>query len=98
MTTATYSAARENLADLWNQVEDTREEIILQRRGHEDLALLPAHELRALQETAHLLRSPANAVRLLRALTRSRRDDGGSGFASIDELAREIGLATSGEE
>lgn len=98
MTTATYSAARENLADLWNQVEDTREEIILQRRGHEDLALLPAHELRALQETAHLLRSPANAIRLLRALTRSRRAEGQTEFASIGELAREIGITARGEE
>lgn len=92
MTTTTYSQARENLASLWDQVEDTREEIILRRRGHEDLALLPAHELRSLQETAHLLRSPNNAVRLLRALARSRKGGDAPEFPSVDELARELGI------
>ena len=61
MTTVNYSAARERLAELWNDIEDSREEVILRRRGHEDLALLPAQELRSLKEVAYLLRSPANA-------------------------------------
>lgn len=92
MTTMSYSRARENLASLWDRIEDSRDEVILRRRGHEEMAMLPAQELRSLQETAHLLRSPANAVRLLRALTRSRNGEGAQDFASIDELAREIGL------
>ena len=92
MTIMSYSEARAKLADLWDQVEDTREEVILQRRGHEDLALLPAHELRGLQETAHLLRSPANALRLLRALERSRRGDEAAEFATTDDLAEAVGL------
>jgi antitoxin YefM len=37
------------------------------------MALLPADELNSLQETAYLLRSPANAERLLAALVRGRR-------------------------
>ncbi|HUF11725.1 MAG TPA: type II toxin-antitoxin system prevent-host-death family antitoxin [Longimicrobiales bacterium] len=94
MATATYSHARENLATLWDEVENTREEIILRRRGHEDVALLPAHELRSLQETAHLLRSPANAIRLLRALSRSRKGgNDGAEFETIDDLAEELGLS-----
>lgn len=87
-----YSHARDNLAELWDQVEDTREEIVLKRRGHEDLAMLPAEELRSLRETAHLLRSPANAVRLLRALERSRRGENGTSHESIENLAGELGL------
>lgn len=79
MTTISYSKARENLAAVWDEIEDSREEVILRRRGHEDLALLPAHELRSLRETAHLLRSPANAARLLTALARSR----GAGGAPV---------------
>ena len=71
MTTATYSHLREHLAEVWDTVEDTQEPVILQRRGHQDLALLPASELAGLMETAHLLRSPKNALRLLTALTRS---------------------------
>jgi antitoxin YefM len=92
MANVSYSHARENLAELWDQVEDTREEVVLTRRGHEDLAMLPAEELRSLRETAHLLRSPANAVRLLRALERSRRGQSGATYRSIDDLASELGL------
>lgn len=91
MTTVSYSAAREKLAEIWDEVEDSREEVILRRRGHEDLALLPAHELRSLKETAHLLRSPRNALRLLQALARSH-GEGGKEFDTIEALAAEIGL------
>jgi antitoxin YefM len=90
MTETSYSYARENLARLWDEVEDSREEIILTRRGHEDLALLPAHELRSLRETAHLLRSPANAARLLSALARSRAGAGALDFQSIDALTEAL--------
>jgi antitoxin YefM len=68
-----YSHARENLATLWDEIEDSREAAVIQRRGHEDMALIPADELSSLRETAYLLRSPENAVRLLTALTRARR-------------------------
>lgn len=91
MTTVTYSAARENLAEIWDEIEDSREEVILRRRGHEDLALIPAHELRSLKETAHLLRSPRNALRLLQALARSR-GEGGMEYETLEALAAEIGL------
>lgn len=87
----TYSSAREHLAEIWDEVEDSREETILRRRGHEDLALLPASELRSLKETAHLLRSPRNAARLLRALARSRKEEG-TEFDSIEALAAEVGI------
>lgn len=73
-TKASYSRARQNLASIWNEVENSREPAIMERRGHEDMALLPAEELASLQETAHLLRSPENAARLLSALARSRRE------------------------
>lgn len=89
-----YTYARDNLAELWDQAEDEREPIVIQRRGHEDMALIPAAELRSLRETAHLLRSPANAERLLRALARSRRN-GGEGVTTID-LAKRLGLNEAG--
>ncbi len=53
-----YSHARDNLAAVWDQVEDSREAAVIQRRGHEDVALIPADELASLRETAYLLRSP----------------------------------------
>lgn len=76
MTTATYSSLRENLATIWDTVEDTQEPIIVTRQGHEDLAILPAGELASIQETAHLLRSPRNARRLLEALVRASEGQG----------------------
>ena len=72
-TITSYSHAREHLASLWDEVEASREAAVIQRRGHEDMALIPADELLSLRETAYLLRSPENAVRLLAALTRARR-------------------------
>ena len=85
-----YSRARENLASLWDEVEASREPAVIQRRGHEDMALLPADELASLRETAYLLRSPQNAVRLLAALTRGRR--GRSKATNLAALRRELDL------
>lgn len=68
----TYSNARNNLASLLEQVTDEREIIIINRRGREDVALVSASELSSLIETAHLLRSPKNASRLLKALHRAQ--------------------------
>ncbi|MGI8509446.1 MAG: type II toxin-antitoxin system Phd/YefM family antitoxin [Gemmatimonadaceae bacterium] len=85
-----YSHAREHLAEIWNEVEDTREVAVIQRRGHEDMALIPANELASLRETAYLLRSPANAARLLAALTRARR--GKTSPQELGALRMELGL------
>ena len=85
---ATCSEARSRLAEIWDEVETSREPAILERRGHDAMALLPADELRSLQETVHLLRSPKNAVRLLSALHRSRQ--GRTSPADLESLAREL--------
>jgi antitoxin YefM len=89
----TYTQARAHLASLLDKVTDDREVIIIQRRGAEDVALIAADELASLLETAHLLRSPANAERLLAALTRARQGTGST--QSVAELRDEVGL---GEE
>lgn len=86
----TYSYARQNFAKILRDAEDTREAVIIRRRGHEDMALLPADELRGLQEAAHLLRSPRNAQRLLRALQRALAGEGRP--ATPSGLRAELGL------
>ena len=48
----TYSDARARLAALWDQAEADRAPVRLTREGHEDMALLPADELRHLQRLA----------------------------------------------
>jgi len=68
----TYSNARNNLASLLEKVTDEQEIVVINRRGREDVALVSASELSSLLETAHLLRSPKNANRLLKALRRAQ--------------------------
>ena len=68
----TYSSLRENLATVLDQVVDQQDTVIVRRRGARDVALIPASELAGLMETAHLLRSPRNARRLMTALRRAK--------------------------
>jgi antitoxin YefM len=62
---------RDNLAAVLDQVVDDQEIVIVRRKGARDVALIAATELAGLIETAHLLRSPKNAKRLLTAMNRS---------------------------
>lgn len=89
-TRTTYSQARENFASLWDEVENSREAAVIQRRGHEDMALIPVEELSSLREMAYLLRSPENAVRLLAALTRARQ--GKTKPVDLTALRRSLGV------
>jgi antitoxin YefM len=70
-----YTFARANLARLLDEVTENRETVVIRRRKGEAVAMMAASELRSLMETAHLLRSPRNAERLLGALARARALD-----------------------
>ena len=87
----TYSSARQHLASLLDEVTEDREIVIIRRRKGEPAALIAADELTSLTETAHLLRSPANATRLLEALARALKGEGQR--LTVEELASEVGLA-----
>lgn len=89
MTTISYTEARDNLASLWDRTISTREPVILERRGAESVALLPLDELRGILESAHLLRSPRNARRLLAALHRAGA--GGGTALTLAQLAQRTG-------
>ena len=84
----TYTQARASLASLMDEVTNNREIVIIQRRGCEDVAMITADELAGVLETAHLLRSPKNAKRLLTALDRAKKSSGIS--QTIDELRNEF--------
>ncbi|HEY8832481.1 MAG TPA: type II toxin-antitoxin system Phd/YefM family antitoxin [Gemmatimonadaceae bacterium] len=90
MGTTSYSKLRENLAEIWDKVENSQEPVIVERRGHQTMAILPAEELDGLRETAHLLRSPRNAARLLTALQRALR--GQTKSIALEDLRDELGL------
>ena len=68
----TYSQAREQFKSLLDRAVDDREVVIVRRRSGDAVAMIAADELESLMETAHLLRSPKNADRLLSALARAR--------------------------
>ena len=67
----TASEARKNLFPLIEQVNNDRRPIeITSKRG--DAVLMSRADYEALEETAYLLRSPANARRLLESLEQAR--------------------------
>ena len=74
MLKTTYTNARANLAGLCDEVTRNREIVIIDRRSGENVAMIAADELASLVETAHLMRSPKNAQRLLSALQRAIND------------------------
>jgi antitoxin YefM len=81
---------RARLASVLDKVVKDQEIVIIRRRGARAVALVPAEELAGLMETAHLLRSPKNAKRLLTALGRANRRSSKSQTAG--QLRRELGL------
>lgn len=88
--TLSYTEARANLAKIWDRVVQNNEPAVLHRRGCEDVVLIAASEFRGLVESAHLLRSPKNAQRLVGALRRALEDGGTA--SSVEKLAAELSL------
>ncbi len=76
MNTITYTAARANLADTMDKVCNDHEAIIITRKSDQAVVMISLEEYNALEETAHLLRTPANAERLLSAVARLRAGKG----------------------
>ncbi len=67
----TASEARKNLFPLIEQVNDDRAPVeIMSRRGN--AVLMSREDYDALEETAHLLRSPVNARHLLESLVQAQ--------------------------
>lgn len=50
-----YSEARNNLASLLDRVTDDREVVVINRRGHERVAVISADELNSVLESLYLL-------------------------------------------
>jgi len=86
----TYTKARTNFANLCNQATNNQEIILINRRNAEDVALISASELSSLLETAHLLRSPKNAQRLIKALERALEKK--QTPQTLDQIKERLGL------
>jgi antitoxin YefM len=65
-----YSESRARYAEVLDSVVNDREEIVITRSGHEPVVIVSLADFESLRETAYLIRSPANARRLLDAMER----------------------------
>jgi antitoxin YefM len=68
MAHVSYTELRANLAKYMDQACDSRAPIHVTRQHARSVVMLSAEEFEAMMETLHLLRSPANAARLLRSV------------------------------
>jgi len=70
MKTMSYTESRARYAEVLDGVIDDREEVIITRAGHDAVVIVSLDDYESLRETAYLMRSPANARRLLDAMER----------------------------
>jgi antitoxin YefM len=82
MTAISYTAARSQLAKTMARVCEDHDPVIITRQNSESVVMLSLDDYESLCETNYLLRSPANARRLLGSV-----DDLSSGKGSQRELA-----------
>lgn len=76
MKTMSYTESRARYAEVLDSVVDDREEVVITRAGHEPVVIVSLADFESLRETAYLMRSPANARRLLDAMERLEAGDG----------------------
>ncbi|HEY7008581.1 MAG TPA: type II toxin-antitoxin system prevent-host-death family antitoxin [Jatrophihabitantaceae bacterium] len=70
MKTLSYTESRARYAEVLDSVINDREEVVITRAGHEPVVIVSLADFESLRETAYLMRSPANAHRLLDAMER----------------------------
>lgn len=83
MNAISYTAARENLASTMDKVCADHSPVIITRNRDQSVVMLSLEDYESLEETAYLMRSPANAKRLL---------EGIEALESGQGLVREVNL------
>lgn len=68
MDVRTYSHARQNLAELMDEVYESRAPVIITRQGSKPVVMLSLEEYEAMEETMYVQRSAANASNLRAAI------------------------------
>ena len=68
MKAISYTAARESLATTMNRVCEDHDPVVITRNRDQSVVMMSLEDFEALQETAYLLRSPANALRILESI------------------------------
>ena len=70
MKALSHTELRARYAEVFDSVVNDREEIVITRAGHEPVVIMSLAAFESLREIAYLMRSPANARRLLDAMER----------------------------
>ena len=68
MTAISYTAARENLASTMDKVCNDHDPVIITRNRNQAVVMMSLEDYSSLEETAYLMRSPANARRLMESI------------------------------
>jgi antitoxin YefM len=76
MQTITYSEARDNLKAVMDKAEADRAPILITRQRGENVVMVSASEWAGMEETLHLMSSPANAKHLLEGIARLDAGEG----------------------
>ncbi|HEX3779053.1 MAG TPA: type II toxin-antitoxin system prevent-host-death family antitoxin [Pseudonocardiaceae bacterium] len=76
MKTMSYSESRARYAETLDSVVNDREEVVITRAGHEPVVIVSLDDYESLKEAAYLLRSPANARRLIASIERLEEGHG----------------------
>lgn len=72
MQVISLTEARNNLKSVFDAVYNNHDEVIIHRKGRENVVVIPFDEYNAMKETAYLLGSANNRTVLLRSLKDAR--------------------------
>jgi antitoxin YefM len=75
MQTVSYTEARDNLKKVMDKATSDRAPILITRQRGENVVMISAEEWAGMEETLHLMASPANAKRLLEAVRGFEADE-----------------------
>ena len=76
MTASSYTAARENLASTMDKVCQDHDPVIITRNRNQAVVMMSLEDYSSWEETAYLMRSPANARRLAESIEQIEKGGG----------------------
>ena len=75
MTVVTYTEARNNFKSILDRVAEDADYTVISRRDAEDAVVMSLEYFNAIQETLHLLSTPANVKHLERSIAQDRKGE-----------------------
>ena len=75
MKTASVTTFRQNIKEYLKQVEDDQDILVLSRPKKKGFVVLTMEHYESLEETAHLLSTPANAFRLMKGIEQAEKGE-----------------------